>query len=184
MQVLIVDKNGYPLRWAHPELACTYHAKKQVLWEVGETLINFRGGLNKQGVLSSIRTAPIIAIDGDNAISIKRLQRPPRLTNKDLFARDKYTCQYCHNVFPICFLTRDHVHPRARGGLDTWENCVTACEKCNHKKGPMLLSELNIILKRSPYAPTKAECLLLRSKNMLNSQADYLAQFIHGKNKH
>ena len=32
-------------------------------------------------------------------------------------------------------LTLDHVVPRHRGGSHTWENLVTACKVCNHRKG-------------------------------------------------
>ncbi|MCS7153928.1 MAG: HNH endonuclease [Bacteroidia bacterium] len=54
------------------------------------------------------------------------------LTRENIFRRDGYRCAYCgatHN------LTIDHVIPRSQGGDDSWENLVTACEPCNHRKG-------------------------------------------------
>ena len=178
-QVLILDKHGRPLRWACAELAITYAAKKQILWSIGvNDFVNFRGGTNHvTGKLSILKVSPIVAIDGDNSVTLKRLQRPPRLTNRDLFARDRHKCAYCKNIFPTSILTRDHVLPRAKGGKDTWENVVTACETCNHKKGASLLSELNLNIDFVPYAPSKAECMLLRSTFILPEQAEYLAQF-------
>lgn len=31
-------------------------------------------------------------------------------------------------------MTRDHIYPRSRGGLDTVDNSQTLCERCNSKK--------------------------------------------------
>jgi 5-methylcytosine-specific restriction endonuclease McrA len=40
-------------------------------------------------------------------------------------------------------LTLDHVVPRSRGGLSTWENLVACCRECNRRKGNHLLHELH-----------------------------------------
>ena len=50
-------------------------------------------------------------------------------------------------------LTLDHVIPRSRGGLSTWENLVACCHPCNRKKGNQLLSEIpDMKLLREPRA--------------------------------
>ena len=74
------------------------------------------------------------------APSVIRLQhhiRRPRprvkLTRREIFSRDRHTCQYCGRVAND--LTLDHVMPRHRGGGHTWENLVAACKPCNHRKG-------------------------------------------------
>ncbi len=72
-----------------------------------------------------------------------------RFSKRAVFARDKNTCQYCGKPGN----TIDHVYPRSRGGENTWENVVLACEKCNFKKGSKLLSELGWSLKTTPVAP-------------------------------
>jgi len=36
----------------------------------------------------------------------------------------------------------DHVVPRSRGGLSTWENLVACCHDCNRRKGNQMLHEL------------------------------------------
>ena len=60
------------------------------------------------------------------------------LTQRNLFIRDQYTCQYCgrnkQQLKSSEFLTRDHVMPRHIGGRDIWENVVTCCNSCNYKK--------------------------------------------------
>jgi len=85
-------------------------------------------------------------------------RKPAQLTQKNLFTRDKYTCQYCgrhkSDLREGEQLTRDHVHPQDKGGPDAWTNVVTACSRCNNKKANYFLSDLGMTLKREPYTPT------------------------------
>src|SRR5579862_4919355 len=64
------------------------------------------------------------------------------LSRKNILLRDRNSCQYCGIVLPAGELTLDHVIPRSRGGLSTWENLVACCHGCNRRKGNQLLSEL------------------------------------------
>jgi|SRR5579875_3035635 len=64
------------------------------------------------------------------------------LSRKNILLRDRNTCQYCGVVLPASELTLDHVIPRSRGGLSTWENLVACCHACNRRKGNQLLHEL------------------------------------------
>jgi 5-methylcytosine-specific restriction endonuclease McrA len=73
------------------------------------------------------------------------------LSRKNILLRDRNSCQYCGVVLPAGELTLDHVVPRSRGGLSTWENLVACCHACNRKKGNHLLGELcEIKLLREP----------------------------------
>jgi 5-methylcytosine-specific restriction endonuclease McrA len=73
------------------------------------------------------------------------------LSRKNILLRDRNTCQYCGVVLPSAELTLDHVVPRSRGGLSTWENLVAACHSCNRRKGNHLLVELeHMKLQREP----------------------------------
>ncbi len=47
-------------------------------------------------------------------------------------------------------LTVDHVKPVSKGGLWEWSNLVTACNKCNGKKGSKTLKQLGWKLKKIP----------------------------------
>ena len=92
------------------------------------------------------------------APSVIRLQhqiRRPRprvkLTRREVFARDSYTCQYCGRQSSD--LTLDHVVPRHRGGTHTWDNLVTACKSCNHHKGGKFLDEAKLRLAHRPVEP-------------------------------
>jgi 5-methylcytosine-specific restriction endonuclease McrA len=77
-----------------------------------------------------------------------------KFSRKNVLARDQHTCQYCHEYFPPPVLTLDHVIPRSRGGGTRWENVVTACKKCNSRKGNRTPHEARMFPKRSPQAPS------------------------------
>lgn len=178
-QILALDQQGQPHRWISPEMAITYHAKNLVAWQIGDDKFTlFRGGENRiTGLTSQLTCAPIIAIKGESAHG-KRMNRTPTLTNHELFARDRWTCAYCGNIFGEAKLTRDHVIPVSRDGKDVWTNVVTACERDNHRKDDKLLHEVGMELLYVPYAPNRAEHLILKGRKILPVQAEYLAQFI------
>ena len=75
-------------------------------------------------------------------------------TRFNLFLRDGFKCQYCNIMFKASELTFDHVISRSKGGLSSWENVVSACFKCNNKKGSLSFKEANMRLVRRPKEPT------------------------------
>ena len=176
--ILILDQQGNPLHWGTYEDAIVYHAKDLVAWQLGDPdFVRFRGGLNRiSGLQSKIETAPIIAIRGESH-AYKR-NKIPLLTNKELFARDNYTCAYCGHSFPSYKLSRDHIIPVSRGGKDTWMNVVTACKYDNNKKDSLFLEEAGMQLLYAPYIPNRAEALILKTRKILPVQAEYLGNFI------
>lgn len=82
---------------------------------------------------------------------IKRPRPKVRLTRREIFIRDRFTCQYCG--LKARDLTLDHVIPRHRGGRHTWDNLVSACRSCNHRKGGKLLEETRFTLSQHPFEP-------------------------------
>jgi 5-methylcytosine-specific restriction endonuclease McrA len=74
------------------------------------------------------------------------------LSRKNILLRDRNTCQYCHTVLSSSELTLDHVIPRSRGGLSTWENLVACCHFCNRRKGNQSPTEAGMKLMREPRA--------------------------------
>ena len=83
---------------------------------------------------------------------IKRPRPQMRLSRREVFNRDRYTCQYCGRKGQRD-LTLDHVMPRHRGGRHTWENLVTACKTCNHRKAGRTPQEAKMLLAREPVQP-------------------------------
>lgn len=74
------------------------------------------------------------------------------LTRKAVFARDGGRCCYCG----AAATSLDHVVPKSRGGLHTWDNVVSACGRCNHIKADRGIAELGWRLRHHPVAPTGA----------------------------
>ena len=67
------------------------------------------------------------------------------------FLRDRFACQYCNTREELTF---DHVIPRSKGGLTTWENVVAACSPCNLRKGDKMPATVEMFPAQKPYAPT------------------------------
>jgi 5-methylcytosine-specific restriction endonuclease McrA len=61
-----------------------------------------------------------------------------KLRRETIFYRDHGMCAYCEKKLVLKEVTFDHVYPKVRGGPHTWENLVTACSKCNSRKGHAL----------------------------------------------
>jgi 5-methylcytosine-specific restriction endonuclease McrA len=80
----------------------------------------------------------------------ERHWKMPPVSRREVLRRDGHACQYCGSTK---HLTLDHVLPRSKGGLHSWDNVVTACERCNSAKGDRLLHETNMVLKAKPKAP-------------------------------
>jgi 5-methylcytosine-specific restriction endonuclease McrA len=75
------------------------------------------------------------------------------LTRQNIFKRDNFECQYCGTKKD---LTLDHVMPSSRGGPHSWLNLVTACKKCNARKGDYTPDEAGMPLRHKPFKPTYA----------------------------
>ncbi|KAI3924374.1 hypothetical protein MKW98_032575 [Papaver atlanticum] len=89
---------------------------------------------------------------------VKRRRIKQNLSRKNILFRDVFMCQYCSSRES---LTIDHVLPISRGGEWTWENLVTACLKCNSKKGHKTLEEANMKLLKVPKAPKEYDILAI-----------------------
>lgn len=77
----------------------------------------------------------------------------PRLSLRNIYARDGGVCQYTGKKLSHGEGNIDHVNPRARGGATTWENCVLADKKVNSAKADRPPSEAGLALIRKPKAP-------------------------------
>lgn len=85
-------------------------------------------------------------------VSYIRRPRPRvRLTRKEIFNRDGWTCVYCGRYTRD--LTIDHVVPRHRGGPHTWDNLVSACKTCNHRKAGRTPQEARMHMLLQPAEP-------------------------------
>lgn len=101
--------------------------------------------------------SPSMSWDLPSVVKIRDYVRYDNLTvdlnRKNIITRDNYTCQYC-GITRIS-LTIDHVIPKGRGGNDSWENLVAACQPCNQKKRDRTPDESNMHLNRVPKHPNR-----------------------------
>ena len=91
--------------------------------------------------------------------------------------RDQNTCQYCSKEEESRVLTIDHVVPRSKGGKNTWENLVTACKKCNQKKGNKTPKEANMKLLREPKRPKSNILRAISNKQISDLWKNYLWEY-------
>jgi 5-methylcytosine-specific restriction endonuclease McrA len=73
------------------------------------------------------------------------------LSRQNVFRRDGNKCIYCGSHDD---LTLDHVLPKSRGGKTNWDNLVTACRRCNSRKGDLTPEEMGFSLPKKPYKPS------------------------------
>ena len=173
MEVLQLDMSGRPQAWISAREAAVIYASEGIAWTLGETFYVLRGGMQRRtGLQSRIELHPIIAVKG--SMPSRAWRQAPALSNPKLFARDRCVCAYCGRHFPFDDLTREHIKPTSRGGLDTWMNCITACRPCNGHKGNRLPEEVNMALLYLPYVPNLHEDMILRGRRILVDQMEFL----------
>lgn len=97
--------------------------------------------------------SPSTVIRIPSVVVLKDYVKPQKrvaFTRFNLFLRDEFSCQYCGARDNLTF---DHVVPRAKGGITSWENVVAACSRCNLKKGAKSLRQSGMTLRKAPRAP-------------------------------
>jgi 5-methylcytosine-specific restriction endonuclease McrA len=108
----------------------------------------------------------------------KYVNRPYKgvvMTRQNIFKRDRGTCQYCG---ARDHLTLDHVTPKSRGGKSSWDNLVTACQRCNSQKGDQTPEESGMQLSQRPFKPT----FLMFIREFSGSSSDYWLPYLGARN--
>lgn len=138
--VLVLNANYEPLN-----VCDTRRAIGLILTGKAEMVANGRGYIH----------TPRDRLPRPSVIRLEHMVRRPRprvkLTKREIFRRDNYTCQYCGRQ--MAHLTIDHVMPRHRGGQHRWDNLVAACAQCNRHKGGRTAIEANMNLRHRPAEP-------------------------------
>ncbi len=101
--------------------------------------------------------SPTTAIRIPSVVVLREYVKPQKrvaFTRFNLFLRDEFSCQYCGATNDLTF---DHVIPRARGGVTSWENVVAACGSCNLRKGSKTLRQAGVSLRKAPRQPSAEE---------------------------
>ena len=159
--VLVLNLNYVPLN------VCTVR-RAVVLVDKGkaELLENHRGQLRTAN--SVIDVPSIIRL----VYLVKKPFLPRKLSKKEVFLRDRFTCQYCNKKTQD--LTLDHVVPRRQHGSHTWENVVAACTRCNLRKAGRTPVEAGMVLIKQPRAPDPNPYLVLQNRTILEEWRPYI----------
>lgn len=139
--VLVLNQNYEPLNVCNMRraLVLVIDGKAEVLEEYSCTIASASRIFQSPSVIRLI-------------YMIRRPRPKVKLTRREVFIRDNFTCQYCGRQAGD--LTIDHVVPRSRGGGHTWDNLVSACKTCNHRKGGKSVQEARMTLRTDPYEPS------------------------------
>ncbi len=165
--VLVLNQNYEPLHIcnARRALVLVLGGKAEVLQEDSD--VHLRTSTDDFTVPSVVRMMYLV----------HRPRPRVKLTRREIFLRDNYTCQYCGKVTHD--LTLDHVHPKSRDGKHTWENLVSACKECNHRKGGRTPEEARMRLKKSPTEPRAGAYYAIQRRLAERPRTDWLP-FIPG----
>ena len=141
-QVLLLNKSYEPISIISWQKAmCMLYLGKAEVVEASERVIRSPGKSHTVPsvirLLNSFRRRPLFV----------------KFSKANLFARDSYRCQYCGEKFRFEDLTYDHVLPKSRGGITSWENIVSCCSDCNTKKRDNTPEEIGLKLLSKPKRP-------------------------------
>lgn len=116
-----------------------------------------------------------LAVTVPSVIRLRSFVRVPfrrrsALSRRGIFARDGWECQYCGSRADSI----DHVHPKSRGGLHSWDNVVAACRRCNTAKRDRLLSETSLHLRTKPSEPPGAAWVAVAVERVPDAWLPYI----------
>jgi 5-methylcytosine-specific restriction endonuclease McrA len=102
--------------------------------------------------------------------AFRRHKKRVKYSKTNVFARDRFKCQYCGTKGSASTLTCDHVVPRAQGGKTCWENIVTACKGCNETKANRTPVQAKMRLLSKPHRPSWVPIFSIRVGSRIPSQ--------------
>lgn len=144
-QVLLLNQDSTPLNIITISKAFKLLAKDKV-W-ADETLNEYYEVVS---VSKIIKIPKILILKYYVKLPFKRIAP----TRKNIFKRDKYTCQYCGIDLCEKSATIDHIIPKSKGGGSTWTNMIASCKDCNLFKGNRSPKEAKMDIKSKPKEPS------------------------------
>lgn len=159
--VLVLNLNYVPINICNVRRAVILVGKGKA-----ELLENGRGVIRT--VYADVDAPSVIRL----VYLVKRPFLPRKLSKKEVFLRDRYTCQYCGKKNQN--LTLDHVVPRRQHGPHAWDNVVAACSRCNLRKAGRTPIEAKMRLQKEPRAPDPNPYLILQNRTILDEWRQYI----------
>jgi len=100
-------------------------------------------------VRGEIKAPKVIVLARYNQVPKRR----PTFTSKNIWSRDRGICQYTGQKLAPEEANIDHVVPKSRGGMTTWNNCVLTHKEVNSYKGNRTPDEAGLKLLKQPTEP-------------------------------
>lgn len=168
---------------AHPALVLnadfrplSYFPLSTLPWQDAITAV-FKGHVSVVAEYDQVVRSPSREIKLPSVVAMRSYVPMPKrvaFTRFNVFLRDRFRCQYCGEKFETSDLTFEHVVPRSRGGITSWNNIVAACDPCNLKKG----NRLDMRPMKAPVEPTSHDLVaakrLVPHNYLHQSWLDYL----------
>lgn len=151
MQTLVLTHTYQPHRVVSWQKAITmlFDGKVEVLSEYDEDIRSVSITVKMPAVVRLVR-------------HVRHAKRGVKFSRANVLARDGFACQYCGRKAAPRELTFDHVVPRSQGGRTSWENIVTACARCNTRKGGRTPEQAGMMLRKAPARPKELPMLVVR----------------------
>jgi 5-methylcytosine-specific restriction endonuclease McrA len=159
--VLVLNQNYQPLNVCNVRRAVVLLGRGKA-----EIIINGRGHIRTISLLVPVPS--VIRL----VYMVKRPLVRRRLSRRAIFYRDGFRCQYCGSESKN--LTLDHIMPRSRGGPHVWENVVSACIPCNHRKAGLTPREANMRILKEPAAPRPNPYYMFHHRNILEEWRQFM----------
>lgn len=140
--VLMLNQNYEPLT------VCSARRAIVLMFQGKAEMIETADGLKIRTVTKSYSLPSVVRLWQYHRVPYRNIV----LTRKNVITRDGHRCQYCGTSKGS--MTIDHIVPRKRKGADTWENMVSACIRCNNKKGDRTPEQASMRLLKKPTRPS------------------------------
>ena len=146
LQTLVLNADMQPLSWGPLSVWSWQDALVAVLQDRVNRIVDYEFEAHSASQSFAI----------PSVVALKRFhkRRKVAFTRYHVFLRDRFSCQYCGETLPAKELTFDHVVPRSKGGVSSWTNVVTCCQRDNLFKGSRSLRESGLKLLCTPIEPT------------------------------
>jgi 5-methylcytosine-specific restriction endonuclease McrA len=146
LQTLLLNADLQPLSWGPLSVWSWQEALVAVLQDRVNRVIDY--DIEVRSARTSFQVPSVVAL--------KRFhkRRKVAFTRYHVFLRDRFRCQYCGDTPLAKALTFDHIVPRCKGGITSWENVVTCCQRDNLFKGSRSLKQAGMRLLSTPSEPT------------------------------
>jgi 5-methylcytosine-specific restriction endonuclease McrA len=147
---------------------------RPVTWSEWITLPIREWDLTINGANRTYRVPTVIIAINFDRMPVKSFKGKP--SKESIWMRDGGIDQYTGKQLSKDNGTLDHIIPRSRGGLDTWENLVLTSKEVNSKKSNKTPEEAGLKLIRKPKTPTPTPVMHLIKEARHNDWKHFLVK--------